>query len=452
MSSWRVSRHYGFGAARIPIQPEVHRAARPGLREAVAELSAELIEGGPIAMLRRVAGQSPAMLLGLLLMVSFVVTVSRDHSDFSPIEVVFFESAPVEPELLPEPIPPPVALVQAKPAEALVSRPPPLEVLVERPKPAPPVQRRRAPKPPPMPRIARVENRPPPSAWRSARPDPSRPAPVAMPQVSLDAVAHRSPRSTHRAPSRPARQVATARAQRPETPRLAPVSSLPSEVSPPRGFRVATASTASPARRPQAKPGFAAAPRPAFAPTAPPSSRVRVDAPQPTHRARSISPALAPTPALALPEQVEPASRREDRPAPASRARREPSPVVSMVGVSAGLAPRAMTAPRVARQEALLPQGESASSSRLLGVPLGNLWACVSDREEDRLKQAVAAAVTTQKECVSRAGTYRFVETKNLNSFLMWIDGVSGRAVGDRCDELRYAIECLQGAGQQAAR
>jgi len=99
-----------------------------------------------------------------------------------------------------------------------------------------------------------------------------------------------------------------------------------------------------------------------------------------------------------------------------------------------------------------LPQGESASSSRLLGVPLGNLWACVSDREEDRLKQAVAAAVTTQKECVSRAGTYRFVETKNLNSFLMWIDGVSGRAVGDRCDELRYAIECLQGAGQQAAR
>jgi len=94
MSSWRVSRHYGFGAARIPIQPEVHRAARPGLREAVAELSAELIEGG------------------LLLMVSFVVTVSRDHSDFSPIEVVFFESAPVEPELLPEPIPPPVALVQ----------------------------------------------------------------------------------------------------------------------------------------------------------------------------------------------------------------------------------------------------------------------------------------------------------------------------------------------------
>ena len=85
-------------------------------------------------------------------------------------------------------------------------------------------------------------------------------------------------------------------------------------------------------------------------------------------------------------------------------------------------------------------------------MPLGDLAACVSDREEDRLKQAVVAAVTTQKECVSRAGTYRFVETKNLNSFLMRIDRISSRAVGDRCDELLYALECLQGASQRAAR
>ena len=62
------------------------------------------------------------------------------------------------------------------------------------------------------------------------------------------------------------------------------------------------------------------------------------------------------------------------------------------------------------------------------------------------------AAVTTQKECASRAGTYRFVETKNLNSFLMWIDQGVGRAVGDRCDELRYALECLRGAGRLVAR
>jgi hypothetical protein len=54
------------------------------------------------------------------------------------------------------------------------------------------------------------------------------------------------------------------------------------------------------------------------------------------------------------------------------------------------------------------------------------------------------AAVTTQKECVSAAGTYRFVETKNLNSFLMWVDPARGRAQGDRCDELSLALACLR--------
>lgn len=86
------------------------------------------------------------------------------------------------------------------------------------------------------------------------------------------------------------------------------------------------------------------------------------------------------------------------------------------------------------------------------GVPLGSLAACVSDREEDRLKQAVVAAVKTQEECVSRKGTYRFVETKNLNAFLMWIDRGAGGTAGDRCDELRNALECLESAGLRAAR
>ncbi|MEM9176667.1 MAG: hypothetical protein AAGC67_15695 [Myxococcota bacterium] len=88
----------------------------------------------------------------------------------------------------------------------------------------------------------------------------------------------------------------------------------------------------------------------------------------------------------------------------------------------------------------------------MAGVPLGSLAACVSDREEDRLKQAVVAAVKTQEECVSRKGTYRFVETKNLNAFLMWIDRGPGGAAGDRCDELRNALECLESAGLRAAR
>lgn len=89
---------------------------------------------------------------------------------------------------------------------------------------------------------------------------------------------------------------------------------------------------------------------------------------------------------------------------------------------------------------------------QVAGVPLAELEACLSDREEDRLKQAVVAAVTTQQECTSRRGTYRFVETKNLNAFLMWIDRAPNRSGTDRCTELGYALECLRGASQQAAR
>ena len=77
-------------------------------------------------------------------------------------------------------------------------------------------------------------------------------------------------------------------------------------------------------------------------------------------------------------------------------------------------------------------------------MPLGELAACVSDREEDRLKQAVVAAVKTQEQCVSRKGTYRFVETRNLNAFLMTVERAGARATGDRCTELRHAIECLE--------
>jgi hypothetical protein len=89
------------------------------------------------------------------------------------------------------------------------------------------------------------------------------------------------------------------------------------------------------------------------------------------------------------------------------------------------------------------------TDAALQGVPLGSLASCVSDREEDRLKQQVVAAVTTQKHCTSRAGTYRFVETKNLNSFLMWIDRAPARAAADRCVELANALDCL---ARQASR
>ena len=111
----------------------------------------------------------------------------------------------------------------------------------------------------------------------------------------------------------------------------------------------------------------------------------------------------------------------------------------------------------VARAERAAPPpgsegGGGNARPGLSGVPLGELQACVSDREEDRLKGAVVAAAKTQGECVSSKGTYRFVETKNVNAFLMWINRAPSRRVEDRCAELRYALECLQGGNRHASR
>jgi hypothetical protein len=87
---------------------------------------------------------------------------------------------------------------------------------------------------------------------------------------------------------------------------------------------------------------------------------------------------------------------------------------------------------------------DRSAGADLRGVPLASLAACVSDREEDALKRKVVAAVTTQTECISPAGTYRFVETKNLNAFLMTIERSPRRAAADRCVELSHALACLE--------
>jgi hypothetical protein len=80
----------------------------------------------------------------------------------------------------------------------------------------------------------------------------------------------------------------------------------------------------------------------------------------------------------------------------------------------------------------------------LQGVPLGSLASCRSDREEDLLKQRVLAAVRNREACTSSAGTYRFVETKNLNAFSMFIDRSASRGASDRCVELTNALACLE--------
>jgi hypothetical protein len=90
------------------------------------------------------------------------------------------------------------------------------------------------------------------------------------------------------------------------------------------------------------------------------------------------------------------------------------------------------------------PARRSESKQRLEGVTLGSLASCVSDREEDALKQRLLVAVGSTRECVSAAGRYRFVETRNLNAFLMWIERAPHRSESDRCVELSLALECLK--------
>jgi hypothetical protein len=90
------------------------------------------------------------------------------------------------------------------------------------------------------------------------------------------------------------------------------------------------------------------------------------------------------------------------------------------------------------------PARRSTSQTSLRGVALGSLASCMSDREEDLLKQRVLTAVRNRKDCASSKGNYRFVETKNLNAFSMWIEHTPGRRPSDRCVELTHALACLE--------
>lgn len=89
------------------------------------------------------------------------------------------------------------------------------------------------------------------------------------------------------------------------------------------------------------------------------------------------------------------------------------------------------------------PSVATPASSKLQGVSLAALAACLSDREEDALRQRVVASVPRPEECTSEAGTWRFVETKNVNAFLLWVERSPMRRAGDRCEELTLALDCL---------
>ena len=418
MNARHIRQHYGFGAARISIRAEMHRVGGAGLREDFDAILAEAGSGGPGEIARRFAGTG----LGLLTIVGFlgfvIAGLANQEAEREALEVVMLESTPpplVVPkvEILPTPIvpEPPPMLAEVKPEPPSPVVPPKVEPVRVKPE------------------IAKVE--PPPVApiERTSRPVRERPAPIARPKVQIEALAV-APERAAQPPQSERLARATVRPDTRNIPRMsapaAPAIDVPSEGAPERTFRVAAA------RAP-------AAPRSRSIAGVAPAGISAPDMHMPTPRS-------APTrgSAVARPTASQAASRAVPR--------------FEMAAAPVGPSSRALEVPQVlARAErAAPPPGSSAANANarpgLSGVPLGELQACVTDREEDRLKGAVVAAAKTQDECVSSKGTYRFVETKNVNAFLMWIDRAPARRVVDRCAELRYALECLQNSSRHASR
>jgi len=430
MSDWRIQRHYGFGAARVSLSPRPHRynqSIGSAMREA----------GGDFYL-----SSLPPMILAVFMIAALFLTVSEDRG-YTDVEVVMIGS---ELQAAPEEI--------EEPVQEIVEVPPEPEPVPE------PVKKVEPPKPPPVQQIAKLRP-PPPPAPPKPRPRPeARPKPAPKPRLEMAKLAP-LPAAAQPAPS--------ARSRRPapqsEKPRIdlvpaiapAPALALRDVPEPERPERFAAVRQPPPGRRPKADLGppiaaramTAPDPEPQSARSRRPAARPRDDAPR---RVAPIDFAAAAAPAPAAPALHSPDRRSRPVPKPDSPGRGVPRPDVAPALPAPASMARAVTdAPRPGRseRERTPPPGgtrervDRSAGSGLRGVPLASLAACLSDREEDALKRRLVAAVETQRECVSAAGTYRFVETKNLNAFLMTIERAPGRSVADRCVELSHALDCV---------
>ena len=420
--------------------------------------------GGP----RRLVKWVPSALIATGLLYLLTATLVRDRSDQSEIELVMLRTpseieAPM-PELIPEPEPLPEAVAEPEPAVirpvAKAPEPPPPPIAQPLPKPPPPVRARPAPRPQiaaaqmPKPEPLRPEKRlrvplrapAPPPAQHPLRP----PVAIAAAPQALDTP---EPRLTRAKQSRPFRALP---APAKPAPRLDPVARsepvLLAQAPSPRPTRASRSLAVSSSRRKVApKPMAFSNQRPT--PPTPEASREprRRAAPSPTRKAapRPLLVAVAPE---AIHERAPAPAPVRQRPAAPRPTRKQPAARRVLLAAPASLSSAAKprpepTAQRVARGAA--PSTARASSTggadeKLSGVPLGSLASCVSDREETALKQALLSSVKTQKECISTAGHYRFLQTRNLNAFLMWVDPAPTRAVADRCIELAYALDCVK--------
>src|SRR5262245_57038911 len=407
MASWRLRQSYGFGAGRVPLAPVFTPgpfSAGDTLANDLAGLREELDSIDRRALVRRASG---ALALALAVTMTLVLVRPKPQERDLPVQdLVLIEPEQLQPE--PEPEPEPVVEPEPHPVEVAKAdpTPPPPPPPMAKPKPAP------APPPPPPPPVKRAEPvRPPPEP---VKPEPVRPPP---PKIKIDAIA-KAP--TPPPPAEPERVVRQAPPPKTPTFRMDPVA--PS---------FAVAATAPPAG--QAAPLRATPTR------------------EPVRKAPPVAFALGPVPAAPADFDPKPAAQVERAAPRAAPARSAPTamphfdPVAPPAERYAKAEPTAkqQAVERVVRTAAREETAAPAPKQAFQGVPLGSLAACVSDREEDGLKLQVMKAAGTRTSCSSRAGNYRFVETKNLNAFLMWIERNPSRKAADRCIELKLALACL---------
>jgi hypothetical protein len=414
MSRWDpLQQRYGFGAACVPLSPpSVARNRQSGpLLEGLRAIRAERTYGDTLRGCLRAA---PPMLAGVVItLLLAIVTQPNEDTTIVPFAdaPAIHEEPPVEiaetpppPTLEPEPLPEPVQEPPMPEPRIAEAPPPPPEPVVAEP---PPLPR------PSVPALALAE--PPPTPARERPRATPRPAPAARPDLAPDQLAREQPREPVRnTRSAPRFARATSRNPRPDLPAT---SALPAAQAP---------DAAAPARRARPAPRTQAPRRPRTPALQPAGSQLPPggDTPAPTRRAaRSVASARTPS--------------------------RRPRPNLS--GPSAPVAQGSSPPPRGSRTKPLrvaapaapATQRPGGSRDSLSGVPLASLAACVSDAKEQTLKQRILAQVGSRSSCQSAVGRYHFVETKNLNAFLMRIERASGRRVGDRCAELTYALDCL---------
>ena len=260
---------------------------------------------------------------------------------------------------------------------------------------------------------------PPPVEIELPKPEPPPPPPVRveLPKPVLPKPPPPKPAPKPELPAPPRPVVKPPPVVKPKPLLDAPPIALPAPVPAPARTARAVPQRESAVRMPTAQIEQMAA-RPEFSDAAPAAAHRPTPAPLRAERAARPGPAAIDRVAVVRPEAAPaaPAPRAAPPPAPSARAERP-----------AMIAPKSAPGPR----------------NQLRGVALSELLPCVSDARELALKQRTVAAAQNRSLCESPAGRFHFVETKNVNAFLMRIEQAAGRQSGDRCSELQLALDCI---------